>query len=56
VVETDGVTWLLLATERVSWADALSDGRLHASGNRTDLTAFFPLTGAASGPAARAGD
>ena len=43
VVETDPVTWLLIATERVSWADALSDGRLRASGIRTDLTEFLPL-------------
>jgi hypothetical protein len=43
VVETDPVTWVLLATERVSWADALSDGRLRASGIRTDLSEFLPL-------------
>jgi hypothetical protein len=43
VVETDPVSWLLIATERVSWADALSDGRLRASGIRTDLTEFLPL-------------
>jgi hypothetical protein len=46
VVETDPVTWVLLATERVSWADALRDGRLRASGIRTDLTEFLPLDGA----------
>ena len=45
VVETDPVTWVLLATERVSWADALRDGRLRASGIRTDLTEFLPLDG-----------
>jgi hypothetical protein len=43
VVETDPVTWVLVATERVSWADALRDGRLRASGIRTDLTEFLPL-------------
>jgi hypothetical protein len=43
VVETDPVTWLLVATERVTWANALSDGRLRASGIRTDLTEFLPL-------------
>jgi hypothetical protein len=43
VVETDPLTWLLLATERVSWADALRDGRLRASGIRTDLSEFLPL-------------
>jgi hypothetical protein len=45
VVEADPVTWLLVATQRVSWADALSDGRLRASGNRTDLSEYLPLTG-----------
>jgi hypothetical protein len=34
---------VLIATERVSWADALSDGRLRASGIRTDLSEFLPL-------------
>ena len=43
VVETDPVTWVLVATERVTWADALSDGRLRASGGRTDLSEFLPL-------------
>ena len=46
VVETDPVTWILLATERVSWADAVRDGRLRASGIRTDLTEFLPLDAA----------
>jgi hypothetical protein len=45
VVETDPITWVLVATERVTWADAVSDGRLRASGIRTDLTEFLPLTG-----------
>ncbi|GAB2579508.1 hypothetical protein Aab01nite_55350 [Paractinoplanes abujensis] len=45
VVEADPVTWLLVATERVTWADALGDGRLRASGIRTDLTEYLPLTG-----------
>jgi hypothetical protein len=48
VVETDPVTWVLVATQRVSWADALSDGRLRASGIRTDLTEYLPL---GAGPA-----
>ncbi|MEV4346552.1 sterol carrier family protein [Actinoplanes sp. NPDC049596] len=45
VVEADPVTWLLVATQRVSWADAVSDGRLRASGIRTDLSEYLPLTG-----------
>jgi hypothetical protein len=48
VVETDPVTWVLVATQRVNWADALRDGRLRASGIRTDLTEFLPLGGPAA--------
>ncbi|BCJ43758.1 hypothetical protein GCM10010168_39330 [Actinoplanes ianthinogenes] len=44
VVETDPMTWLLLATGRLDWAEALRDGRLRASGIRTDLTEYLPLT------------
>jgi hypothetical protein len=43
VVETDPATWILVATQRVTWADAVRDGRLRASGIRTDLTEFLPL-------------
>jgi hypothetical protein len=57
VVETDPITWVLVATERLSWADALRDGRLRASGIRTDLTDYFPLTGgSAEGTAATSED
>jgi hypothetical protein len=45
VVETDPITWLKIATERVTWADAVRDGRVRASGIRTDLSEYFPLTG-----------
>ena len=45
VVETDPVTWLLVASGRLAWADAARDGRLRASGIRTDLSEFLPLTG-----------
>ena len=44
VVECDGPTWLRLATGRLAWADAVSDGRLRASGDRADLSAWLPLT------------
>ncbi|AEV81134.1 hypothetical protein ACWT_0120 [Actinoplanes sp. SE50] len=44
VVETDPVTWLLVATGRLAWAEAVADGRLRASGIRTDLSEFLPLT------------
>lgn len=43
VVETDAATWLGLATGRLAWADALAAGKVHASGNRADLTAYLPL-------------
>ena len=44
VVETDPMTWLLLATGRLSWADATAEGRVRASGIRTDLSELLPLT------------
>jgi Bacterial SCP ortholog len=43
VVETDPVTWLLLAAGRLSWAEAVAAGRVLASGERADLTPFLPL-------------
>ncbi|GIF48057.1 hypothetical protein Afe04nite_25960 [Asanoa ferruginea] len=42
VVETDGVTWVLLATGRLAWADALAAGKIKASGNRADLSSYLP--------------
>ncbi len=45
VVETDARTWLDLATGRVTWADAVADGRVHASGGRSDLSPYLPLQG-----------
>ena len=43
VVETDGATWLALATGRLSWERALADGALHASGERCDISSYLPL-------------
>jgi hypothetical protein len=43
VVETDVETWLGLATGRLAWADAVAAGRVGASGERADLTAWLPL-------------
>ena len=43
VVEADPITWLLVATGRLSWADAIAQGRLRASGIRTDVSEFLPL-------------
>jgi uncharacterized protein (TIGR03083 family) len=42
-VECDGVTWLLLAGGRLSWADAIADGRVRSSGIRADLAPALPL-------------
>lgn len=44
VVELDGPTWVGLATGAVSWADALAEGRIRASGQRADLSPYLPLT------------
>jgi hypothetical protein len=43
VVETDPVTWLLLATGRLGWADAVAAGRVDASGPRSDLSPYLPV-------------
>jgi hypothetical protein len=43
VVETDAVTWLRLATGRLTWDEALAQGKVSASGNRADLGAQLPL-------------
>ena len=44
VVETDPETWIALAEGSVSWADAIESGKVHASGERTDLSPYLPLT------------
>jgi hypothetical protein len=44
VVETDAATWLRLATGRQTWAEALAEGRVTASGNRADLGQWLPLS------------
>jgi uncharacterized protein (TIGR03083 family) len=43
VVETDPVTWVRLAAGRLRWADAVADGRLTASGERSDISGLLPL-------------
>lgn len=43
VVETDAVTFLRLATGRMSWAEAVQTGRVAASGLRADLSPALPL-------------
>jgi uncharacterized protein (TIGR03083 family) len=43
VVETDPLTFLLLATGRRSWVEALDSGAVRASGQRADLSPYLPL-------------
>ncbi|MCW2737483.1 sterol carrier family protein [Nocardioides sp.] len=43
VVEMDAATWITLASGEVSWPDAEQSGRVHASGERADLTPYLPL-------------
>jgi len=44
VVETDAETWLALVDGTLTWAEATASGRLHASGERSDLSGYLPLT------------
>ena len=43
VVEMDAETWLALATGRMTWYQAIDDGVVVASGERTDLSPYLPL-------------
>ena len=43
VVEMDPLTWLRLATGRLDWATAVSEGLVNASGNRADISAYIPI-------------
>jgi hypothetical protein len=43
VIETDAATWLRLATGQLTWDDALTEGKVTASGNRADLSSNLPL-------------
>jgi hypothetical protein len=43
VVEADPIAFVEVATGRLPWAAAVSDGRIRASGQRADLTALLPL-------------
>ena len=43
VVELDGATWVALATGRVTWAEAMAEGKVRASGERADLSPYLPL-------------
>jgi hypothetical protein len=43
VIETDPVTWVRLATGRLSWDEAMRAGTVRASGPRADLAGYLPL-------------
>ena len=43
LAETDPGTWLRLATGGITWADAVAQGAVSASGSRADLSALLPL-------------
>ncbi|MGN9908186.1 sterol carrier family protein [Phytohabitans sp. LJ34] len=43
VVEMDPVTWVRLATGRMAWDEAVTQGRISASGNRADISAYIPM-------------
>ena len=43
VVEMDPATWLALATGRLGWAQAVTEGRVRVSGIRADLSEHLPL-------------
>jgi hypothetical protein len=46
VIETDAETWIALATGEITWTEAVGSGRAQASGERTDLAPYLPLTAA----------
>jgi hypothetical protein len=37
------MTWVELATGRSKWADVMRAGRVHASGERADLSEHLPV-------------
>ena len=43
VVELDAATWITLAIGDLDWDEAERDGRLTASGERSDLSGLLPL-------------
>ncbi|HET6652910.1 MAG TPA: sterol carrier family protein [Nocardioides sp.] len=43
VVETDPATWIALAVGDEDWAQAVDQGRVVASGERSDLSGLLPV-------------
>jgi Bacterial SCP ortholog len=46
VIETDPLTWLDLAAGELSWPAAMASGRVRASGQRADISAYLPVVSA----------
>lgn len=44
VVEADARSWLLVASGRLSWHEAVRTGAVRASGERSDLSGYLPLS------------
>lgn len=53
VIETDPLTWLGLATGELAWAEAVASGRVRASGQRADISAYLPVV--SPGPGSQRG-
>lgn len=43
VVEMSAETWLALATGKITWQVAMSNGEISASGVRADLSEYLPI-------------
>ena len=43
VVEMDAPTWIALALGEADWAEAVSTGKVQASGERSDISAYLPV-------------
>jgi hypothetical protein len=43
VVEVDAMAWVEIATGRLAWSAAVSDGRVRASGERANLSEQLPV-------------
>lgn len=44
VVEADPDTWIALTRGKLDWSTAIASGRVSASGERSDLSAYLPIT------------
>jgi len=43
LVEMKSQDWFALAVGEVSWQELVSDGKIHASGTRSDISDAFPI-------------